>query len=144
MPPEPFTSPILFGREPDLAHLLDRVQRSGVTAVIARAQMGKSALLNELAARLTQRPDETLFKTPLVGITESLGETSDLLLRAVSSLYTCWIASSNFREQGGDMRLVAGRHDASIKLRDRQIGHDIDRGPAMHDATIDRDPGVAA
>ena len=101
MPPGPFTSPILFGREPDLAHLLDRVQRSGVTAVTARAQMGKSALLNELAARLTQRPDGGLFKTPLVGITESLGETSDLLLRAVSSLYTRWIASSNFREQGG-------------------------------------------
>ena len=101
MPPDPSTSPILFGREPDLAYLLDRVQRSGVTAVAARAQMGKSALLNELAARLTQQPDGNLFRAPLIGITESLGETSDLLLRAVSSLYTRWIGSSTFREQGG-------------------------------------------
>lgn len=99
--PEPATSPILFGREPDLAHLLERAQRSGVTAVTARAQMGKSAVLNELAARLEQQPDGNLFKAPLVGITESLGETSDLLLRAVSSLYTRWIASASFREQGG-------------------------------------------
>jgi hypothetical protein len=101
MPPEPSTAPILFGREPDLALLIDRVQHPGVTAVVARAQMGKSAVLNELAVRLTQRPDGDLFKAPLVGITESLGETSDLLLRAVSSLYTRWIASSSFREQGG-------------------------------------------
>lgn len=92
---------VLFGREPDLAHLLDRVQRSGVTAVVARAQMGKSAVLGELAARITQQPDGEIFKAPLVGSTESLGETSDLLLRAVSSLYTRWIASSSFQEQGG-------------------------------------------
>jgi hypothetical protein len=63
--------------------------------------MGKSAVLNELAARITRQPDGDLFKAPLVGITESLGETSDLLLRAVSSLYTRWIASSSFQEQGG-------------------------------------------
>ncbi len=101
MPPELSTAPNLFGREPDLVHLLNRIQRSGVTAVTARAQMGKSAVLNELAARITRQPDGDLFKAPLVGITESLGETSDLLLRAVSSLYTRWIASSSFQEQGG-------------------------------------------
>src|SRR6185312_957707 len=101
MPLPTSTGPVLFGREPDLAHLLDRVQRSGVTAVVARAQMGKSAVLGELAARLAQQPDGEIFKAPLVGSTESLGETSDLLLRAISNLYTRWIASSSFQEQGG-------------------------------------------
>jgi len=63
--------------------------------------MGKSAVLGELAARLAQQPDGEIFKAPLVGSTESLGETSDLLLRAISNLYTRWIASSSFQEQGG-------------------------------------------
>jgi len=101
MPFDVSTGPVLFGREPDLAHLLGRVQRSGATAVTARAQMGKSAVLRELSARVTRQPDGELFKAPLVGSTESLGETSDLLLRAVSNLYTRWIASSSFQEQGG-------------------------------------------
>jgi len=41
----PDNSNILFGRGPDLAYLLERSEHSGLTAVVGRAQMGKSWLL---------------------------------------------------------------------------------------------------
>jgi hypothetical protein len=44
----PDNSKTLFGREPDLAYLSDRAGHSGMTAVVGRAQMGKSWLLTEL------------------------------------------------------------------------------------------------
>lgn len=40
---------ITFGRTPDLSHLLDRARYKGMTAVVARAQMGKTWLLQQLA-----------------------------------------------------------------------------------------------
>jgi hypothetical protein len=98
----PDHSQVLFGREPDLAYLLERSEQSGITAVIGRAQMGKSWLLTELARRLSHEAGsvhspaihfQTLLGRPLylVGFAESLGETADLLLRAVVDLYArCW------------------------------------------------------
>ena len=37
----------LFGRAEDLAHLLARASRKGLTALVARPQMGKSWLLTD-------------------------------------------------------------------------------------------------
>ena len=81
-------SEVLFGRGPDLAYLIERAERPGVTAVVGRAQMGKSWLLTELARRLTQERSPSLLGRQqfLVGLTESMGETSDLFLRAVVDL----------------------------------------------------------
>ena len=90
----PDRSSILFGRAPDLAYLIGRSGNKGITAVVGRAQMGKSWLLTELARQLSEPPSQYL-----VGATESLGETSDLLLRAVVDLYTRWLSDSSYWEQ---------------------------------------------
>ena len=90
----PNRSSILFGRNPDLSYLLGRAENKGITAVAGRAQMGKSWLLTELARRLSAPPSQYV-----VGFTESLGETPDLLLRAVVDLYTRWLSDSNYWEQ---------------------------------------------
>src|SRR5271157_549621 len=102
-------SKVLFGRGPDLAHLLSRAPQKGMTAVAGRAQMGKSWLLTELARQLSQDGGPLRSGTMqslnlerpsyLVGFTESLGETSDLLLRAVVDLYTRWLSDSSYWEQ---------------------------------------------
>jgi hypothetical protein len=90
----PNRSSFLFGRNPDLLYLSRRAENKGVTAVVGRAQMGKSWLLTELARKLSARPSQYV-----VGFTESLGETPDLLLRAVVDLYTRWLADSTYWEQ---------------------------------------------
>ena len=41
----PDRSSILFGREKDIAFLLERTERAGVTVVLGPPQMGKSWLL---------------------------------------------------------------------------------------------------
>jgi hypothetical protein len=69
----------LFGREGDLAALIKRARYKGLTAVVARPQMGKSWLLIELARRLGAEHQPPY----LVGFAESFGETPDLLLRTV-------------------------------------------------------------
>jgi hypothetical protein len=103
-------SKILFGRGPDLAHLLGRAPQKGMTAITGRAQMGKSWLLTELARQLSQDASPlhsdtiqslNLEERPsyLVGFTESLGETSDLLLRAVADLYTRWLSDSSYSQR---------------------------------------------
>jgi hypothetical protein len=85
----------LFGREGDLAHLLARARFKGLTAVVARPQMGKSWLLTELARRLTQE-----HQPPhLVGFAESFGETPDLLLRTVVDLYARWLSDAGLWQQ---------------------------------------------
>src|SRR5215469_13362832 len=100
-------SAILFGRGPDLAYLLSRAGRKGITAVVGRAQMGKSWLLTELARQLSQDraalhsgtiQSLNLKDRPsyLVGFTD---ETADPLLRAVVDLYTRWLENSSYREQ---------------------------------------------
>lgn len=91
----------LFEREPDLAHLLNRSEHRGLTAVVGRAQTGKSSLLMEFARRLSHdSPHALLGPQPhLVGFTESVGETSDLMLRAVVDLYSRWLSDSSYRKQ---------------------------------------------
>jgi hypothetical protein len=80
----------LFGREGDLAYLLERARFKGLTAVVARPQMGKSWVLTELARRLgTERQPPYL-----VGFAESFGETPDLLLRTVVDLYARWLSDA--------------------------------------------------
>ena len=102
----PDRSQILFGRQPDLDYLLQRTERPGLTAVVGRAQMGKSWLLTELARQLSimKPPVSTvpsiLAQPPvLVGFTEALGETADLLLRAVVDLYSRWLSDSTYLQQ---------------------------------------------
>ena len=85
----------LFGREGDLARLLNRARFRGLTAVVARPQMGKSWLLTELARRLGTEHDPP----HLVGFAELFGETPDLLLRAVVDLYARWLADAGCWQQ---------------------------------------------
>jgi hypothetical protein len=85
----------LFGPEGDLAALIKRARYKGLTAVVARPQMGKSWLLTELARRLAQE-----HQPPhLVGFAESAGQTPDLLLGAVVDLYSRWLADAGYRQQ---------------------------------------------
>jgi hypothetical protein len=104
----PDRSEILFGREADLSYLLARSEQRGMTAVVGRAQMGKSWLLTELARRLSQnvKPAHSPVEFPtiirlsyLVGFTESMGETADLLLRAAVDVYSRWLSDSSYWEQ---------------------------------------------
>jgi hypothetical protein len=90
-----------FGREPDLVRLRQRSQIQGLTAVVARAQMGKSTLLMELARQLSYDPAPNLLgpQPRLIGFTESAGETSDVMLRAVTDLYARWLSNSDYRQQ---------------------------------------------
>ena len=90
-----------FGREPDLVHLRQRSQIQGLTAVVARAQMGKSTLLMELARQLSYDPAPNLLgpQPRLIGFTESAGETSDVMLRGVTDLYARWLSISDYRQQ---------------------------------------------
>lgn len=100
---------ILFGREEDLAYLLTRSERQGLTAIVGRPQMGKSWLLTELSRRLSeplQPPQSASAQSPLsarpsylVGFAESFGETADLMLRAVADLYSRWLSDSNYFQQ---------------------------------------------
>jgi hypothetical protein len=90
----------LFGREDDLRRLLDRTRFKGLTAVVARPQMGKSWLLTELARRLVHQHEPP----HLVGFAESAGQTPDLLLRAVVDLYSRWLADAGYRQQAKMVR----------------------------------------
>jgi hypothetical protein len=85
----------LFGREGDLAALTKRARYKGLTAVVARPQMGKSWLLTELARRLSAEHEPP----HLVGFAESFGETPDLLLRTVVDLYARWLSDAGLWQQ---------------------------------------------
>jgi hypothetical protein len=85
----------LFGREKDLQALEDRVRFRGLTAVVARPQMGKSWLLTELARRLAYEHNPSYA----VGFAESFGQTPDLLARAVADLYIRWLSDAGMAEQ---------------------------------------------
>src|SRR5579875_1187721 len=105
----PDRSGILFGREPDIEYLTTRSMVCGVTAVVGRSQMGKSWVLTEFARRLSlsgQFIDNHTETLPLndrgrylVGFTESFGESTDHMLRAVVDLYSRWLSNSSFLEQ---------------------------------------------
>ena len=85
----------LFGREGDLQFLTNRTQFSGLSAVAARPQMGKSWLLKELARCLSTEQ----VPPHLVGFATSSGDTPDLLLRAVVDLYERWLSDAGYLEQ---------------------------------------------
>ena len=85
----------LFGREADLAALLRRTQRSGLTAIVGPPQIGKSWLLMELARRLDRETNPRC----LVGFTRSPKGANDPLLQVVSDLYQRWLADARAREQ---------------------------------------------
>ncbi len=73
----------MFGREPDIAHLLKRVKHKGLTAVVGRPKMGKTWLLEETGRRLEQAGF-------LVGYHECKSE-SNLILLTVRDLYSRWL-----------------------------------------------------
>ncbi|SCY32615.1 hypothetical protein SAMN05216420_104255, partial [Nitrosospira sp. Nl5] len=110
----------LFGRTPDLSHLLDRAGRKGMTAVVARAQMGKTWLLEQLAQELGEEPYRCL-----VGYFEDHGEGGDALLRAVSDLYTRWLSDASYRQQA-KMVWKQQRNDLLAKFS-LSLGHVLDK-----------------
>jgi hypothetical protein len=85
----------LFGRADDLARLADRAAYKGLTAVVARAQMGKSWLLAEVARRLSR--DHEVPR--LIGIARAVGQTPDLLLRSIIDLYGRFIDDAALLEK---------------------------------------------
>jgi hypothetical protein len=85
----------LFGRETDLMRLLQRMQHSGLTAIVGPPQIGKSWLLMELAYRLDREANPRC----LVGFTRSPRGASDPLLQVVSDLYQRWLADARAWEQ---------------------------------------------
>jgi hypothetical protein len=87
----PNRSDSLFGRTSDLQWLAKRADGKGLTAVIARPQMGKSWLLVELERHLSEHW--------LVGFAEAIGETSDLTLRAIVDLYQRWLTDLTYWKQ---------------------------------------------
>jgi hypothetical protein len=104
--PRPFsdrTDPI-FGRAPDLDYLLERSTRPGVTALVSRAQMGKTTLLLELARQLSQPAPATLLgrQPTLVGYTRT-DQVPDPLLYALQDLYARWLANSTYAQQASNL-----------------------------------------
>lgn len=91
--PFPDRTDALFGRDGDLAFLEERAGLKGITAVVGRAQMGKSWLLKEAARRLSLDPHKHL-----VGFTEA-AEPTDLFRQAAADLYARWLSDSSLPEQ---------------------------------------------
>jgi hypothetical protein len=85
----------LFGRDADLARLLRRTRRAGLTAIVGQPQIGKSWLLMELARRL----DREAEPRHLVGFSSSPKGANDPLLQVVWDLYLRWLADAGTSEQ---------------------------------------------
>jgi len=86
----------LFGRAKDIDFLLNRASSSrGLTAVVARPQMGKTWLLQETVRRLSLQSNDRW----LVGYAEAIGSVPDLLLRAIADLYQRWLENAPLRQQ---------------------------------------------
>ena len=83
----------LFGRQPDIDYLLERINLKGLTAIAARPQMGKTWLLDQVGWKLEHE------RGYIVGYHESKGESDDHLLRAVLDLYRRWLSSASMQEQ---------------------------------------------
>ena len=85
--------PVVFGRQPTLEYLEQRVQHNGLTAVVGGPMTGKSAVLSELDRRLSADGEY------LVGLYEAkAGEVSHFLY-AIANLYERWLADATMREQ---------------------------------------------
>ena len=90
--PFPDNSERLFGRKKDVAYLLERVRKPGITFITARPRMGKTWLLLEVGRQLAESDD------CLVGYFEAKGGT-ELIQRAVIDLYLRWISTTSFSQQ---------------------------------------------
>jgi tetratricopeptide (TPR) repeat protein len=102
---ETFVPPVVFGRQPTLKYLEQRVQHSGLTAVVGGPMAGKSAVMSELDRRL--RADGEF----LVGRYEAKGGEVSHFLYAISNLYERWLADANMREQA---MLLWKRHSSEL------------------------------
>ena len=89
------TGEVQFARADDLAHLIDRAQYPGLTAITGRAQIGKTWVVEELARTLSVDGDPPY----LAGFAKSYGQEPDLLLRAIIDLYVRWLANTTYLEQ---------------------------------------------
>jgi hypothetical protein len=87
-----------FGREPDVAYLLQRVETPGVTFVVARPKMGKTWLLLQVAQRLSESGPDSGGPAFLVGYHECKGG-EELFRYTVQDLYTHWLGRAPLREQ---------------------------------------------
>jgi hypothetical protein len=83
----------LFGRQKDIDFLQERASCTGLTAIVARPQMGKTWLRQETARRLSPVAGGRW----LVGYAEATGSTLDLLLRSIADLYQRWLEDATFK-----------------------------------------------
>ncbi len=82
--------------------LSGRAEFQGLTALVAQPQMGKSWALQETARRLSEKCSFFMGnekRSFLVGFAGSFGETSDLLLRAITDLYQRWLEDTGYWQQ---------------------------------------------
>lgn len=84
-----------FGRRRDLAELMRRAERQGITAVFARANSGKSRLFGELEKQLAR---SAVDKRIVVGYAEG-SRQADLLLRAISDCYSRSLSDATMLRQ---------------------------------------------
>jgi len=122
----------LFGRNRDLIYLTERAELKGVTAVVGRAEMGKSWVLTEAARRLSEGS-----KQYLVGFSEASGPT-DLFRQTVSDLYSRWLTNSTWPQQAqmiwrqqeenriGKAGTIAGSIFSSLSKLSMQPTKDVD------------------
>ncbi len=87
-----FSKQPMFGRQQFLDKVRERVQTTGMTAVLGRSQSGKTTLLRHL------REDLKNHDGVLVGYSQSTGEPN-LMLRSLKDLYTSWLANSSYIDQ---------------------------------------------
>jgi hypothetical protein len=102
-----FSKQPMFGRQQFLDKVLERVQTTGMTAVLGRSQSGKTTLLRHLLKDLKNGDGI------LVGYAQSTGEPN-LLLRSLKDLYTNWLAKASYHTQA---KLLWKRNKDSIVLK---------------------------
>ena len=94
----------LFGRHPDLLHLLNRVTGSGLTVVSGRPRIGKTWLIRTLCDNLAST------KNCLIGYCATTSE-SDVMGQSLSNLYFRWLEDATYREQA---RSLYERHKGKL------------------------------
>ena len=83
----------LFGRKRDIRKLLARAGKKGITALVARPQMGKTWTLLEVARTLDSEGQY------LIGYHESKGSEQSHLLYAAQDLYDRWLEQASYTDQ---------------------------------------------
>ena len=82
----------MFGRAPDIGHLVGRAKAKGLTAIAARPKMGKTWLLTQVGWQLSR-------DGYLVGYHEAKDISAEYMLRAVADLYEFWLSDASSQEQ---------------------------------------------